>query len=62
MGDHRRCIWPVGKWKDKEIDIVPNSYILWCLEQDWFLDKYPNFSNIALAEMEWRDKHGVEVK
>lgn len=62
MTDHRLCIWPVGKYKDTEIDIIPNSYLVWVLRQDWFLDKFPNLSNVALAELEWRKKNGVDIQ
>jgi len=61
MADHRRCIWPVGKYRDKEIDVIPNAYLVWVLEQDWFHDKYPNLSNITLLEMEWRVHNRVEI-
>jgi hypothetical protein len=62
MTDHRLCIWPVGKFIDKEIDIIPNSYLHWAIDQDWFNDKYPNLSNIVVEELAWREKHGVVIK
>ena len=30
-----------GKYKLIDIEDVPASYLLWCLEQEWFEEKYP---------------------
>lgn len=62
MTDHRLCIWPLGKHKDKEIDIIPNSYLEWALDQDWFLTDFENLSNVVNAELVWREKHGVVIR
>lgn len=62
MTDHRLCIWPLGKYKDKEIDIIPNSYLEWILDQDWFLKDFENLSNVVNAELVWREKHGEVIR
>jgi uncharacterized protein (DUF3820 family) len=62
MTDHRLCIWPFGKFKDKEIDLLENSYLRWILTQEWFLRDYPNFSNVVLEELKWRKEQGVVIE
>jgi hypothetical protein len=61
MTDHRLCIWPFGKHKDKEIDLLSNSYLRWILTQEWFLNDYSNFSNVVLEELKWRKHQGVVI-
>ena len=62
MTDHRLCVWPFGKFKDKEIDLLPNRYLKWILQQDWFLSEYPNLSNVVLEELKWRKEQGVVIE
>lgn len=33
-------IIPFGKYKSFPIEEVPDSYLDWLLEQDWFLEKF----------------------
>lgn len=32
---------PFGKHKDKLLDEVPVDYLVWCRDQDWLEERYP---------------------
>lgn len=48
-------ILPIGKqYRGKEIEDVPSDFLRWLLEQDWFLDKYPELADEINEELQWR--------
>lgn len=46
---------PFGKHTGEPISNVPSSYLKWCLEQDWFEDKYEDLIRSFEEELNWRD-------
>lgn len=62
MTDHRLCVWPFGKFKDSEIDLLPNRYLKWVLSEGWFLQTFPTLSNVVLEELKWRKEQGVVIE
>lgn len=49
-------IIPFGIFRNKGIEEVPSSYLVWLTDRDWFNDKFPDLSNEVVKELEWRDK------
>lgn len=52
---------PFGKYSGWNLGEVPNSYLHWLCEQDWFEDKYPSLLEKVEAELKWRDYFGIKV-
>lgn len=48
-------IMPFGKFKDEMLMDIPRSYLEWCLEQDWFEEKYPKLYKSVVEQLERRD-------
>ena len=44
-----------GKFRGKSLAEVPSSYIRWCLEQNWFEEKYEELIDTFGEELQWRD-------
>lgn len=49
---------PFGKFKGKDIEDLPRSYLEWLTEQEWFWKKYPEGCKAVAAEMRYRDRCG----
>jgi uncharacterized protein (DUF3820 family) len=47
-------VLPFGKYKGQEIETVPDSYLHWCLEQDWFCEKFPDKLDDLNQELQYR--------
>ncbi len=51
---------PFGKYgpgaDHRVIGTVPSSYLRWCLESDWFEEKYPHLVEPFEEELAWRDE------
>jgi len=52
---------PFGKYKGKDIEDLPRSYLEWLSGEKWFWDKYPEGCKAVAAEMKYRDKFGEPV-
>jgi len=52
---------PFGKFKGKAIDEVPDSYLTWLLEQDWFEEKFEDLFDDVQAEINWRKEVNYHV-
>jgi len=51
---------PFGKFKGQDIEDVPNSYLVWLLDQMWFSQNYPEGASAIHTELTYReawDKH-----
>lgn len=53
--------WRIGVHKDKDIEDVPNQYLEYILEQDWFEKKYPDLMKAAEKELEYRNKFNIVI-
>jgi len=51
-----------GKHKGKAIDEVPDYYLEWITEQDWFEKDYPALAGPVEAELEYRDFHNQHIR
>ena len=47
---------PFGKHKGEGIEDVPLNYLEWLMEQDWFLEKYPEGEKAVNDEIAYRIK------
>ena len=45
---------PFGKYKSISVGNTPSSYLKWCLEQDWFENKYEELLDPFQEELNWR--------
>jgi len=50
-----------GKYNGRSIAEVPNSYLNWLSEQDWFEKRHPNLQIAVNAELEFREQMQVDV-
>ena len=46
----------------KPVSMIPNSYLRWCLEEDWFERKHPELVNVFQEELSWRSLWGVKIE
>jgi len=61
-GSYGELVIPFGKFKGYSLAEVPNSYLRWCLEQDWFEEKYEDLVEPFEDELAWRDSMGVKIE
>lgn len=54
--------FPFGEYDGVLIADVPNSYLNWILEQDWFFQKYDEVKYQVVIEMEYRKKFDIVVE
>ena len=52
---------PFGKFKGKLICDLPNSYLIWLLDQEWMAKDYPNLYTQLKIENTYRNRFGVNV-
>lgn len=45
----------------RPVSMIPNSYLKWCLEEDWFERKHPELINIFQEELNWRETWNVKI-
>ena len=55
-------IMPLGKHKNKMIGEIPDNYLIWITDEDWFNQKYPNLSNHILLEIAWRNEMNDHIE
>ena len=60
-GSKGNFIMPWGKYKGEEMSEIPDSYLRWCLEQDW-IDKWPKVINAMQDELAYRDANNIEIE
>jgi len=55
---------PFGKYKDKSISEIPNSYLDWIIGEDWFINNSRNLKLIEEIEEELliRKRSHIEIK
>jgi uncharacterized protein (DUF3820 family) len=61
-GEHGELIVDFGKYRGCTLAEVPDSYLRWCLEQDWFEGKYAEYVEPFEDELRWRDVMEVRVE
>jgi uncharacterized protein (DUF3820 family) len=56
-------LWVVsfGKHKGKPVEDVPDSYLRWLLEREWFCDKFPSQAMVLEKELDYRDRFDLHV-
>lgn len=52
---------PFGMFRDTDIEDVPDSYITWLLETDWFDKKFPQLVKPLDEELKYRQKWGYKI-
>ena len=53
---------PFGKYKGKDIEDIPNDYLNWLQEQEWFCDKFDNGLNAIQIELQYRTQHNIFIR
>ncbi len=56
------AVLPFGKYRGCTIGEVPDSYLNYLSETDWFEKKYPKLQEAINAEMEYRYATGGELE
>lgn len=46
----------------RPVSMIPNSYLRWCLEGDWFEKKYPELISSFEEELNWRETWGIRIE
>ena len=52
---------PFGKYKGEQITEIPDEYLEWLLDQDWFKDKFKSHYDTITAELTTRQEQGTEI-
>lgn len=60
-GGHANRVLDFGVHKGKWLGSVPDSYLKWCLDQEWFESRYPQWVGPFEDELAWREEVGVSV-
>lgn len=58
-------IIPFGKYKDTDIEDIPDSYLIWLKGEGWFKIKFKDKISIIEKELKFReqfDKHIIEKR
>lgn len=53
-GDYGEEVVPFGKHAGKQVGDVPESYMRWCLDQEWFETQYPELMVAFENELRFR--------
>lgn len=56
------AVLPMGKFRGQAIAEVPDSYLQWLSEQDWFEKKYPDLQERINEELEYREMTGGSLE
>jgi uncharacterized protein (DUF3820 family) len=59
LGD--TVVW-FGKYKGCSMAEIPNSYLRWCLGEEWLEEKYPTLLGAFEDEMIWRESSGIIIE
>lgn len=52
---------PFGKHKGEIVADIPNSYLEWLLDQDFFEEKFSQHYEMAKQEMDYRNKFDIYI-
>ena len=53
---------PFGKFKNQDIEDIPDSYLEWIIGEDWFKEKFKNIHTIIKKELEYREKFDMHIQ
>lgn len=53
---------PFGKHRGELLADIPNSYLEWLLEQEFFEEKFPEHYTMSKKEMEYRRKFNIYIR
>jgi len=53
---------PFGKYEGWALDEIPDSYLRWLIEQDWFEEKFEDLFEEVEAELAWRDEVNEHIR
>jgi len=51
-------VMPFGKFKGRDIEDLPRSYLEWLTGEKFFWEKYPDGCKAVVAELKYRDRFG----
>jgi uncharacterized protein (DUF3820 family) len=54
-------ILPLGKYRGKDIEDVPNWYLSFLLEQEWFISKFTDKIPIVEKELDYRERFDIVI-
>ena len=60
MSDGESVI-PFGRFKGHRIGEVPDSYLIWLSESDWFEKKFPDLQERVNEELAFREDQGLQI-
>lgn len=57
-------MWTIhfGKFKGKDIEDVPDSYLIWLKGEKWFKDDFPQKLIIVEKELKYRNQFDSHIK
>lgn len=53
---------PFGKYKDKDIEDIPNSYLNWVVGEDWFKVQHKELCANIRKELKYRKDFDIVIK
>ncbi len=53
---------PFGKYKGTLIADIPNNYLFWIMEQDWFVKEFPTIKEQVVIEIKYRQKFNIVLE
>ncbi len=53
---------PFGKYKDRDIEDVPNSYLIWISGEEWFITREPKLYENIKKELKYRNQFDLHIK
>jgi len=62
LGEYGEFVIKFGRYRGRALAEVPNSYLRWCLEQDWFEERYLDHVEPFENELQWRETWGIKVE
>jgi hypothetical protein len=55
-------ILPLGKYRGKDIEDVPNWYLNFLLEQEWFISRFSDKIPVVEKEIQYRERFDIMIK
>lgn len=52
---------PFGKYKGELIADLPNGYLEWLLDQEWFEEKFVDLWKLTKKEMGYRERFDIVI-
>lgn len=59
--EEKELIFPFGRFRNKRPDQIPNSYLEWVLNKEWFNEKYTKLSNECAKELDYRNRYNIRI-